>query len=117
MSPKMPFTTLVEAIAGAPGLHRDHGIGIYDRRAQHAERRTYAQIAEMAQDRARRLAACGVGVGDRVLIALPTSWELLEIYFGTLLRGAHPVLVAPGGALGAAATQASRLAAQAEVVL
>ena len=116
MSSTLPFTNLAEAITGASGLFHNHGIGVYDRRGQNVERRTYTQIAEMAQDRARRLAACGVGVGDRVMIALPTSWELLEIYFGTLMRGAHPVLVAPGGGLGAAATQALRLATQADVV-
>ena len=100
----MDSTTLLEAIAHAARYAPERGIGVYDRRGRNVERRTYAELAELAKDRAARLAGAGVRPGDRVLCALPTSWELFETFFGAVMLGAHPVMVAPPGALGSAET-------------
>ena len=108
-TPNPETATLPEALLNTARCVPERGIGIYDRRGQNAERRTYADILEMARGSAARLAAAGVGPADRLVICLPTSWELLEVYFGALWRGAHPVLVAPPGALGVAETHARRI--------
>jgi len=112
MEPKTPnpeAATLSDALLNTARCVPERGIAIYDRRGQNAERRTYCSLLEMARGSAARLAAAGVGPADRVLIGLPTSWELLEVYFGALWRGALPVLAAPPGALGVAETHARRI--------
>ena len=105
----MDVITLNQALAEAARNQPEHGIAIYDRRGRNAERRTYAELAELARQRGARLAAAGVARGDRVLLAMPTSWELLETFFGALELGALPVMVAPPGALGSAATYCAKI--------
>ena len=110
--PKLPRpgqATLLDAFEIAAAQAPTHGITIYDRRGQNAEKRTYPQVLEMAQRGAARLAAAGINVGERVLVCLPTSWSLIEIYFGAIFRGAQPVMVAPPGALGGAAAHAHKI--------
>lgn len=105
--------TIANTLTGALEDTAQHaparGIVLYDRRGQTSERRTYATLLSQAKDCAARLAAAGVGPGDRLLFCLPTSWQLLEIYFGALFRGAHPVLVATGGTLGGAEAHALKI--------
>ena len=55
-------------------------------------RRTYAEVADEAQQLAGALAASGVGPGDRVAYLLPNVPEMLVAHFGVPL--AHAVLVA-----------------------
>src|SRR5205085_2864244 len=71
--------------------------------------RTYAELDSRARAAAAKWAAVGVNAGDRLLICLPTSWDLLELYFGAICRGALPVLVAPPGALGGAEAHAKKV--------
>ncbi len=104
------MTTLIRALELSARHSDERGICIFDRRGQHAERRTYPQILDAAKDRAARLAGAGVQPQDRILVCLPTSWDLLELYLGAIFRGAHPVLVAPPGALGGAAAHAQKIA-------
>jgi fatty-acyl-CoA synthase len=104
-------TTLPQALTASAQRVPGRGIAILDRRGQNAERRTYPQILDMARTGAARLAAAGIAAGDRLLLCLPTSWDLLEVYFGAIWRGAHPILVAPPGALGVAETHARRIGA------
>ncbi|MFH0939717.1 MAG: AMP-binding protein [Planctomycetota bacterium] len=101
--------TLTQAFEDTARLFPQRGIGIYDRRGLNVDWRAYPQALALAKDRAARLAAAGVGRGDRVLICLPTSWDLLEIYFGAIFRGAHPVLIAPSGTLGGAAAHVRKI--------
>src|SRR5687767_3759718 len=102
MNKRIQFGTLQEIILNAARIAPQRGIGLYDRRGQVCERRLYPQLIEAAKGRAAQLAAAGINARDRLLMSLPTSWDLMELYLGTLLRGAHPVLVAPAGALGGA---------------
>ena len=94
--------------AGLPGLlaraarqFPERGVAIFDGRGRSYERRTYPEILRAALAAAGKWAALGVAPGDRVLVALPTSWAWLESWLGAALRGALPVAVAPGAALGA----------------
>jgi acyl-CoA synthetase (AMP-forming)/AMP-acid ligase II len=111
-----PAETIPEALSAAARLAPERGIGIYDRRGENFVRRTYAALLEAVKDRASRLAAAGIGAGDRLLICLPTSWELLEVYLGAIFRGAYPVLLAPPGALGGAAAHAQKIEALLELL-
>jgi len=110
-------TTLPQALAHTARCAPERGIGIYDRRGQAAECRTYPAVLDMAGKSAARLAAAGIGAGDRVLMCLPTSWDLLEIHFAALWRGAYPVMVAPPGALGGAEAHARKIAGLIELLV
>ena len=50
-------------------------------------------LAERARRRARALSAAGVGVGDRVVLALPNSNALFELTFALWKLGATPTMV------------------------
>src|SRR5437016_598820 len=101
----MATDTLLAALLTTARLAPHRGITLLDRRGQRGERRTYSEFPAMARARASQLAACGITAGDRVLICLPTSWDLIELYFGAIYLGAHPILIAPTLALGGAAQQ------------
>ncbi len=58
-----------------------------------------------------QFAGMGVAEKEPVLIALPTSWEWLETWFGVLLRGALPVASSAAGAMGAAEAQLNKMRA------
>jgi fatty-acyl-CoA synthase len=62
------------------------------------------------------MAAAGLNPGDRILVCLSTSWDLIELYFGAIYRGIQPILIAPPGALGGAAAHAQKLAALQDVL-
>src|SRR5258706_14010077 len=79
------------------------GVAVFDRRGQKSEFHSHAGMLQRARVCAGRLGAAGIGPGDRVLICLPTSWDLIHAFLGAILRGALPTLVAPSGALGGAA--------------
>jgi fatty-acyl-CoA synthase len=94
--------------AGLPGLLEraalhfpERGIAIFDGRGRGHERRTYPELLRSAQAAAGKWAVLGVKPGERVLVALPSSWAWLEAWLGASLLGALPVAVAPGAALGA----------------
>jgi acyl-CoA synthetase (AMP-forming)/AMP-acid ligase II len=100
--------TLTSALVEAANRWPDRGISVRpDRR--HIERRCYPEILAAAQLAAGRLAALGIMPGDNVILALPTSWALVDLWFGVLLRGAAPVVAAPAIPLSASAASVSRL--------
>lgn len=102
-------TSLQDTVIRAAAGDASRGIHVYDRRGKTAERRTHRELLDLARHRAAALAKHGLEPKDRVLVALPTSWSALEVWFGALFRGAWPVMLAPGGAMGAVATQAQRI--------
>ena len=57
---------------------------------------TYAQLAAAAAEQARRLRAAGVGIGDRVLVAVERSVAEAVAVLGTVWAGAAYVGVDPG---------------------
>ncbi|HEY3321040.1 MAG TPA: AMP-binding protein [Planctomycetota bacterium] len=116
MNPHDTPCTLIDALSLTAAKAPSTGITVFDRRGQNGERRSYSQLLASAQHAAGLLAAAGIAPGDRVLFCLNTSWDLLEAYFGALLRGACPVLIAPSGALGGAATHAQKLSTFVELL-
>ncbi|MGW3998614.1 AMP-binding protein [Amycolatopsis sp. NPDC004772] len=56
---------------------------------------TYREADAAAQAQARRLAAAGVGPGDRVGLRLPTSVDFVIAFFGALRAGAVVVPLSP----------------------
>src|SRR5258708_26877751 len=101
--------TLMGALKRTAALFPTLGISVFDRRGQNPERRTYPQVLASVEKYAAHLAAAGIERGDRVLVSLPTSWELLEVIFGAIWRGAYPSLVAPSAALGGAAPHSKKI--------
>jgi len=96
-------TDLQELVRRAAVDHPDHGITIFDGRGRKSDRRSYAELVKLATSAAARFDAMGIGPGEPVMVALPTSWEWLQAWMGLLLRGALPV--ASSGATGLAAAQ------------
>ncbi|RMH16494.1 MAG: fatty acyl-AMP ligase [Acidobacteria bacterium] len=95
-----PPATLAEALSRAARAFPERGIAVLDGRGRRYQRRTYPEVLAGVEQTAGRWAALGVEPGERVLISLPTSWQLLDAWLGAMLRGALPVAVAAGGALG-----------------
>jgi fatty-acyl-CoA synthase len=102
-------TNLRDAVRRAAMDFPDRGIAIFDGRARGVDRRSYAQLLELADGAARRFAALGVEPGEPVLVALPTSWEWMEGWFGLLMRGALPVASSGAGAMAAAEAQFAKV--------
>lgn len=105
-----PPATLPDALQRAAAHFPERGVVVFDGRGRSHERRTYPQILASARQAAGRWAALGVEPGDAVAISLPTSWVWFEAWLGALLRGALPVAIAPGAAMGAAEAQVRKVA-------
>ncbi len=105
----MPPSTLTEALERAAVHFPDRGIAVFDSRGRAHQRRSYPEVFAAAQQAARRWVGSGVEPGDRVLISIPTSWAFLDAWLGVLLCGALPIAVAPGAAMGAAASQIRKI--------
>jgi len=88
---------LLERAAQSPA-----GVTFLDGRGRPGEARPYAELRDEALAVASRLRAAGVGERVPVFVCLPTSWDFLVQWFGTLLAGAWPVAIAPPGGLGSA---------------
>ena len=87
--------TLMELFRACSEKHADKGISIYDRKGIHVEKRLYPEVFSRIHRAASCLSSQGVKQGDRVLVSLPTSWELLEIWLGCVYLGALPAAIAP----------------------
>lgn len=66
-------------------------------------------MLESAKLTAARLAALGVGPGDRIVVAVPTSFDWFDVWLGAIHLGALPVATAPGAAIGASQVQLAKL--------
>lgn len=98
-------TNLRDALRRAATDFPDRGIAIFDNRGRNVDRRSYAELHETAVRAAARFAALGVEPDEPVLVALPTSWEWMESWFGLLMGGAWPVASSAAGAMAAAESQ------------
>jgi acyl-CoA synthetase (AMP-forming)/AMP-acid ligase II len=65
-------------------------------------RRTFAELGREIDRFAGRIAALGLGRGDRVLLALPNGPEFFAIFYGIQRAGATAVPVFPGSRLSGA---------------
>ena len=104
------------AIEQAAARFPKTAITMIDNRGRAASRRTSPELLESLEAGAGRLRALGVRPEQRCLVCLPTSWEFLEVWFGALLLGAHPVAIAPPGALGSPRAQVSKALRVAEKI-
>jgi len=100
---------LRELVRRAAVDHSDHGITIFDGRGRNPDRRSYADLLDLATSAAARFDALGIGAGEPVMVALPTSWEWLQAWMGLLFCGALPVASAGATGLAAAETQLSKV--------
>ncbi len=89
--------------------HPDRGITIFDGRGRNSERRSYAELLELTTAAASRFDSLGIGPGEPVMVALPTSWEWLEAWMGLLFCGALPVASSGASGLAAAETQLGKI--------
>ncbi|MCH7666668.1 MAG: AMP-binding protein [Acidobacteria bacterium] len=103
------FPNLPEALAAAARESPASGLTIFDRRGRAVGRRTFAEVLESAKQAAARLAAKGIRSGDRVVVALPTSFDWFDIWLGAIHLGALPVATAPGAVVGASRIQLAKL--------
>lgn len=105
----LPYPNLPEALGAAARESPHSGLTILDRRGRVVGRRTYVEVLEAARRAAARLATQGVRPGDRVVIALPSSFDWFDTWLGTIHLGALPVATAPGAAVGASKVQLAKL--------
>lgn len=98
-------TAIPEALKRAATDFPNLGVGIFDGRGRRVERRTYPQFWESAKDHGARLAASGLESREPVIIALPTSWEWLDAWWGVLFAGGWPVAASGAGAIAASESQ------------
>jgi len=98
-------TNLREALHRAAADFPERGVAVFDGRGRHVDRRSYRELYEVANSAAGSFAAVGVRANEPVLVALPTSWEWLEMWFGLLMLGAWPVASSGAGAMAAAEAQ------------
>ena len=102
-------SNLRELVRRAAIDHANRGITIFDGRGRNADRRSYAEVYELAVTAAARFDAIGIGPGEPVMVALPTSWEWVEAWMGLLFCGALPVASAGATGLAAAETQLGKV--------
>lgn len=106
--------TLPELLRWAAEVCPSRGLALFDARGRSSERRTYPELLTGARRAAARLHARGLRRGDVVLLSLDTSWELLEGWFGAVLAGAYPVVIAPPTAMGLGEAHVAKLEATLE---
>jgi acyl-CoA synthetase (AMP-forming)/AMP-acid ligase II len=104
-----PHRNLPDALARGAHDAPDSGLTVFDRRGRNVGRRSYRDLLQSAMQTAGRLAAQGVLPGDRVVVALPTSFDWFDVWLGAILLGALPVATAPGAAVGASRIQLDKL--------
>ncbi|MFT3875163.1 MAG: AMP-binding protein [Propioniciclava sp.] len=56
---------------------------------------SYADLAQASEQTAARLAASGVGAGDRVVVALPNITDFVAVVLGLFRLGALPIFALP----------------------
>lgn len=88
------YRTLVDMLRGTAERSPRRGVYVIDHRGSQ-EFRTYPQILEASLRVGAALQKRNLGKNDRVLLVLPTSFEFITAFFGTLSIGAVPVPIAP----------------------
>ena len=110
------MTTLPGVFETAASRHAERGVAIFDGRGRRHERLRYDDLWRRLRIAGGRWKALGLQPGDRVLVALPSTWEWMDAWLGAVLCGALPVAVAPGAALGGAEAQQRKLELLAEAI-
>ncbi|MCA8979530.1 MAG: AMP-binding protein [Planctomycetes bacterium] len=101
-------TSLDQLLPAAAERRPGDGIAILDRRGAR-DFRDYRALAAAVERRAGQLVAHGLCAGEPALIALDTSFEWLDCWFGAVRMGALPVAIAPAGAMGSGRAHLDKL--------
>ncbi len=116
-SPEPPHgfpKTLPAILEYAATTRPERGISIFDARGKRSVRRSYPEVLAAARLRAGQLSAHGLRTGEVALLSLDTSWALLDTWFGAVMLGALPVIIATPTALGVGDTHLEKLDATLE---
>ena len=105
-----PPATLIEMLERAAEQRPDRGITLRDSRGRVAERRSWPELVSVVRATAGKLAAAGIPRRAPVLLALPTSFELIDLWLGCLWHGALPVVSAPPVGMGAGRRELEKVA-------
>ena len=100
---------LEESIRRAAVDFPTRAITVFDGRGRSSSSRTFPETLARGVETARRLLGLGVVPGDRILIAMPTSWDWIDAWIGALMSGALPIAAPPGGSLGTGRADAERI--------
>lgn len=95
-------------LARAAAQSSSAGISIANRHGA-TELRSYPELLTSVKRRAGQFAAHGVRPGEVVLIALETSFDWIDCWFGALHAGALPLAIAPNGPLGSGRAHLDKL--------
>lgn len=102
--------TFAETLRRTARTFPDKGISILDRSGRNPDRLTYDILVERVALAAGKLQAAGVKPGERILLCLPTSWDFIAVWLGSICLGAFPAAIAPAmGGLSGASNFAERL--------
>ena len=101
---RLGFQTLIDAFKHAASAPQPQPLHLWTRQGTQ-ERRSWAQLMESSLRVGAALEAQGLKPGERVLLIMPTSFELLSSLFGAMLIGATPLILAPPRAGQADATR------------
>ena len=107
---------LIDSLARAAGDAPDRGLGIFDSRGRHVERRTYAELWASTRQAAARWRGLGLEPGERVLVSLPTGFDWFDAWFGAMTAGAIPAALAPPAGMGVNEAYLERLWKLAELL-
>ena len=77
------YTSLCAMFEGTAQRHGDRGVYIYDTKGGN-EFRSYRQLFAETERAAAAMARKGFTEGDRLLLAIPTSFEFIHGFFGAL---------------------------------
>lgn len=114
MSSRLPLPNSLDRLFDAAAERQPtEGIAIASRRGER-DFRAYPRLAAAVDRRAGRLAAHGLRPGDVALIALDSSFDWIECWFGAVRLGALPVAIAPAGAMGSGRAHLDKLNAVVE---
>jgi fatty-acyl-CoA synthase len=100
---------LEESIRRAAVDFPTRAITVFDGRGRSSSTRTFAETLARGVEIARGWLGLGVVPGDRILIAMPTSWDWIDAWIGALMAGALPIAAPPGGSLGTGRANAERI--------
>ncbi len=107
--------TLADALARTAAGYPERGVTILTGR--HGQGRVfYSDLFARASEVARHLTGLGFRRGDALVLALPTSAALIELWLGAVMCGVRPVAVAPPMPLGDLAATVNRLTSVAVAV-
>lgn len=108
MSNEAHPSNLIQSLVQTASRFPERGITILQDKRR-ATRLGYPDLVAAVRESGARWAALGVVPGDRVLLSLPTSWDLVHAWLGAIFWGALPVATAPPPPFGDARAAAARL--------